>query len=57
LLVEQSVRAALALADRAYVLAEGRNRHDGPAKALRDDPIIAHLYFGGDPVAPASPAS
>jgi branched-chain amino acid transport system ATP-binding protein len=49
-LVEQSVRAALAIADRAYVLAEGRNRHDGPAGALRDDPIIAHLYFGGDPV-------
>jgi branched-chain amino acid transport system ATP-binding protein len=55
LLVEQSVRAALSLADRAYVLAEGRNRHDGPASVLRDDPIIAHLYFGGDPVAPASP--
>jgi len=57
LLVEQSVRAALALADRAYVLAEGRNRHDGPAAALRDDPIIAHLYFGGDPVAPTGRAS
>ena len=56
-LVEQSVRAALAIADRAYVLAEGRNRHEGPAAALRDDPVIAHLYFGGDPVAPASPAS
>ena len=55
LLVEQSVRAALALADRAYVLAEGRNRHDGSAGALRDDPMIAHLYFGGDPVAPATP--
>jgi hypothetical protein len=24
---------------------------------LRDDPIIAHLYFGGDPVVLASPAS
>jgi len=22
---------------------------------LRDDPIIAHLYFGGDPVTPAEP--
>ncbi|HVO00846.1 MAG TPA: ABC transporter ATP-binding protein [Candidatus Cybelea sp.] len=51
LLVEQSVRTALALADRAYVLAEGRNRHEGPAPLLRDDPLIAHLYFGGDPVA------
>lgn len=53
-LVEQSVRAALAVADRAYVLAEGRNRHEGPALLLRDDPTIAHLYFGGDP-APAEP--
>ena len=49
-LVEQSVRAALAIADRAYVLAEGRNRHEGPALLLRDDPMIAHLYFGGDPI-------
>jgi branched-chain amino acid transport system ATP-binding protein len=57
LLVEQSVRAALALADRAYVLAEGRNRHDGSSAVLRDDPIIAHLYFGGDPALPVSPAS
>jgi branched-chain amino acid transport system ATP-binding protein len=56
LLVEQSVRAALAIADRAYVLAEGRNRHEGPALQLRDDPMIAHLYFGGDPVSPASAA-
>jgi branched-chain amino acid transport system ATP-binding protein len=56
LLVEQSVRAALALADRAYVLAEGRNRHDGPAAALRDDPVIAHLYFGGEPTAPSRAA-
>jgi branched-chain amino acid transport system ATP-binding protein len=52
-LVEQSVRAALALADRAYVLAEGRNRHEGQAALLRDDPMIAHLYFGGGPVAGA----
>jgi branched-chain amino acid transport system ATP-binding protein len=54
-LVEQSVRAALAIADRAYILAEGRNRHDGPAAALRGDPIIARLYLGGDPGASAAP--
>jgi branched-chain amino acid transport system ATP-binding protein len=54
-LVEQSVRAALAIADHAYVLAEGGNRHEGPALLLRDDPMIAHLYFGGDPVTPAEP--
>jgi branched-chain amino acid transport system ATP-binding protein len=55
LLVEQNVNAALAIADRAYVLAEGRNRHEGPALLLRDDPMIAHLYFGGDPVAEKRP--
>lgn len=46
-LVEQNTRAALALADRAYVLVQGRNRHEGEARALRDDPAIAALYLGG----------
>jgi branched-chain amino acid transport system ATP-binding protein len=46
-LVEQNTRAALALADRAYVLVQGRNRHEGEASALRDDPTIAALYLGG----------
>ena len=45
-LVEQNVRAALAVADRALVLVEGRNRHEGPAAGLADDPIIADLYLG-----------
>jgi branched-chain amino acid transport system ATP-binding protein len=47
ILVEQNTRAALALADRAYVLVQGRNRHEGEARALRDDPTIAALYLGG----------
>lgn len=46
-LVEQNTRAALALADRAYVLVQGRNRHEGEASALRDDSMIAALYLGG----------
>jgi branched-chain amino acid transport system ATP-binding protein len=46
LLVEQNARAALALGDRAYVLVEGRNRHEGPAATLWDDPLIAELYLG-----------
>jgi branched-chain amino acid transport system ATP-binding protein len=46
-LVEQNTRAALALADRAYILVQGRNRHEGPAPALRSDPMIAALYLGG----------
>ena len=47
LLVEQNTRAALALADRAYVLVQGRRRHEGPAWALAIDPTIAALYLGG----------
>jgi branched-chain amino acid transport system ATP-binding protein len=46
LLVEQNVRAALGLADRAYVLAEGRNAHEGRAAELWNDPAIAALYLG-----------
>lgn len=46
-LVEQNVRAALAVADRALILVEGRNRHEGEAAALAADPALATLYFGG----------
>ncbi len=45
-LVEQNARAALALGDRAYVLVEGSVAHEGPAKTLWDDPLIAELYLG-----------
>ena len=46
LLVEQNARAALAIGDRAYVLAGGENRHEGPAAQLWKDPVIAELYLG-----------
>lgn len=46
LLVEQNARAALAIGDRAYVLVEGREAHEGPARTLMDDPLIAELYLG-----------
>jgi branched-chain amino acid transport system ATP-binding protein len=46
ILVEQNVRAALAIADRALVLVEGRVAHEGPAATLADDPIVAELYLG-----------
>ncbi|NUB45518.1 ABC transporter ATP-binding protein [Fertoebacter nigrum] len=45
-LVEQNARAALAIGDRAYVLAEGREAHEGPAATLWNDPVIAELYLG-----------
>jgi branched-chain amino acid transport system ATP-binding protein len=46
LLVEQNVKAALALADRAVVLVEGRERLEGPARDLAEDPRVAALYLG-----------
>ncbi len=47
LLVEQNARESLALCQRAYVLAMGRVRAEGPGPALRDDPEIRRLYLGG----------
>ncbi len=46
MLVEQNARAALAIGDRAYVLVEGQQAHEGPARTLWDDPVIAELYLG-----------
>jgi branched-chain amino acid transport system ATP-binding protein len=45
-LVEQNVKAALAIADRAAVLVEGRERIVGQADVLADDPQLAALYLG-----------
>lgn len=47
ILVEQNARAALAIADRAVILVEGRNRHEGDARALANDPAVANHYLGG----------
>lgn len=46
LLVEQNARAALSIGDRAYVLVEGREAHEGPARGMMDDPLIGELYLG-----------
>jgi ABC-type branched-subunit amino acid transport system ATPase component len=47
LMVEQNAKAALRVSDRGYVLAEGRNRFAGPARALLDDPQVAAAFLGG----------
>ena len=47
LMVEQNARAALGASDRGYVLAEGRNRFAGPARALLDEPAVAAAFLGG----------
>lgn len=46
LMVEQNARAALAVSDRGYVLAEGRERITGEAHALLADPEVGELYLG-----------
>lgn len=45
-LVEQNVKAALAIADRAVILVEGRDRITGSARDLVGDPQVAALYLG-----------
>jgi branched-chain amino acid transport system ATP-binding protein len=45
-LVEQNVKAALAIADRAVILVEGRVAHEGTAEGLAGDPVIGELYLG-----------
>jgi branched-chain amino acid transport system ATP-binding protein len=45
-LVEQNVRAALALAARAIVLVEGRVRLAGAASALAADPRLGDAFIG-----------
>jgi branched-chain amino acid transport system ATP-binding protein len=46
ILVEQNVKAALAIADRAVILVEGQVAHEGSAASLADNPIVAELYLG-----------
>jgi ABC-type branched-subunit amino acid transport system ATPase component len=45
-LVEQNVKAAMAIADRAVILAEGQIRHEGTPADLADDPLIGKIYLG-----------
>ncbi len=46
LLVEQNVQMALAVSDYGYVLAEGRNEIQGPAKELMENEHIRSAYLG-----------
>ena len=56
ILVEQNVKAALAVADRAVILVEGRLRHEGTAAGLANDPLVAELYLGARRAPAAVPA-
>jgi ABC-type branched-subunit amino acid transport system ATPase component len=45
-MVEQRARQALAISDRGYVLANGRNRLEGPALDLLASDEVRRLYLG-----------
>jgi ABC-type branched-subunit amino acid transport system ATPase component len=47
LMVEQNAKSGLAISDRGYVLELGRDRLEGPAGELLNDPKVAQLYLGG----------
>ncbi|HVR49025.1 MAG TPA: ABC transporter ATP-binding protein [Pseudorhodoferax sp.] len=46
-LVEQNVRQALKIADRAYVLETGKIVLEGSGRELLDDPKVQDAYLGG----------
>jgi len=46
-LVEQNVRQALKIAERAYVLENGRVVLEGSGRALLDEPRVQEAYLGG----------
>src|SRR5690606_9008712 len=55
-LVEQNVRQALGIADRAYVLETGRVRLEGPARELLENAEVKEAFLGGRvDGAPAAP--
>lgn len=47
LMVEQNARQALEIADKGYVLVQGRNAHTGTGKELLADPEVRQSFLGG----------
>jgi len=46
-MVEQNALDALEIADRAYLLVDGRNAREGEARALAADAEVRHAFLGG----------
>ena len=46
-IVEQNALQALAIAQRGYILVDGRNSRSGPAAALAGDPEVRRIFLGG----------
>jgi len=53
MLVEQNARKSLAIADRGYLIENGRIVGSGRAAELASDPAVQRAYLGGDPARPA----
>jgi branched-chain amino acid transport system ATP-binding protein len=47
LMVEQNARQALGIADRGYVMVQGRNAHTGTGKELLADAQVRRSFLGG----------
>jgi len=47
LMVEQNARQALEIADKGYVLVQGRNAHTGTGKELLADEDVRRSFLGG----------
>jgi branched-chain amino acid transport system ATP-binding protein len=55
LLVEQNAQQALAIADRGYLLENGRIVGEGTAQSLAEDPAVQRAYLGGAAAVAAPP--
>tara|TARA_B100001540_G_C15754452_1_gene618627 strand:+ start:619 stop:1323 length:705 start_codon:yes stop_codon:yes gene_type:complete len=47
LMVEQNAKQALGIADRGYVLVNGKNRNEGSGKELLENPDVRKSFLGG----------
>ncbi|MEO0665446.1 MAG: ABC transporter ATP-binding protein [Pseudomonadota bacterium] len=47
LMVEQNARQALEIADKGYVLVQGRNAYTGTGRELLEDPEVRRSFLGG----------